>query len=403
VEAWRQQLARRPGEGSLRSGSRLAQAAWRALRGEPSVRVLALSLAALVAALTVAAFLFAHANGQGLREGDAWAIELAQRAVCMVAATFLFGALTIAVDAAVDAAPLETRDALAEARESTGPLLGWALLSFAVLFVLDVVAIAGAPWYAPTLAYYAWSVGTVFVIPALVLGADSPGGALAESARTLARRWRETLAGLLRIGLAAALALIPVWFAVTLIAVGIGGEDTTLPAAVALVALSVAVLELAAATGQAFALLLYRDAEDDLPAVEPAPRDPMRLRRRIAVATATVFGLLILAFVVAGLASDERGGARSAESREASDPGYYLVTFEPGLEPSVEDGMPILFEGRTVGHVAEHRVEDGWLIVVCWVRRQYRSLARHAEFGAGSVDPRTGAPALGMRPDREGR
>jgi len=369
---------------------------------------MALLTGALAVAVTVGSALLAHKLGPDARAGDLWALRIADIVAYTALSVFLFGALTYAADAAIDSEGLEPGEALLDAWDRRGPLLAWGLIYAGVLCVFQIVATsnAAAIIVALFLVNLAWSLLTFFAIPALTLDADRVGPALAESARAFGSRWRQTVSGLLRISFATFLAAIPAGFVFGL---GAGqAEDqqrrgAELTWALAGLGLGAAVISLASATAIAFALVLYRDSLDELPTVEPAPRDRMRLRRRVAVVTATVFGLLVVAFVIAGLADDERGGARSTESREASDPGYYLVTFEPGLEPSVEDGMPILLQGRTVGHVAEHRVEDGRLIVVCWVQRQYRSLARHAEFGTGAVDPRTGVPALGMRPDRESR
>ncbi|MEZ5077033.1 MAG: hypothetical protein R2725_06295 [Solirubrobacterales bacterium] len=368
---WRQQLATRPGEASLRRGWRISRASWRVLRGDTGLRTLALLLAALAAAITVGSSLLAFELGPGTRRGDLWVLQIADVVVYSVLATYLLAGLAERADAAVDGDPLEPADALLDAWDRRGTLLAWGLLYGGVVCVLQTAAFSGAvPVLAATLANIVWGLVSFFAIPALILDTDQVGPALAASVRVLRRRWQELLAGIFRIGLAAGLLSI---FAGILISIGIDQADRTLERGAGLgwmiagYGLGAAIVGVATATSLVFALLLYRDAQDDLPEVEPEPADPMRLRRAIAVATAIAFGVLVLAGVVGAFTADQRPSRSSAD-------GYYCIVYDRSASRAVEDGMPVRFRGHTVGHVVEHDVDESSVLVVYWLEPGARHL-----------------------------
>ncbi|HEX8104764.1 MAG TPA: DUF6159 family protein [Solirubrobacteraceae bacterium] len=159
--------------------------------------------------------------------------------------------------------PARARDGLRDAMARLRPILAWSLLSAGVGAVLDWIArrVPGGGALAAGLVGVAWSLLTLFVVPALVLEPVGVRDAIRRSADAFRRTWGESVTGTLSIGACLVPIGLPAGF---LIGLGFGLDGA---AAAALLAAGVLLfgLMITAATlmGQLFAFSLYRYATTD--------------------------------------------------------------------------------------------------------------------------------------------
>jgi hypothetical protein len=119
------------------------------------------------------------------------------------------------------------RSAMAAAARRIGPILGWALIAATVGVILRAARDrSGALGRIVTgLLGAAWSLGTFFVVPVLVLEDLSVGRSLARSIEVFKKTWGETVVGTAGVGIVAFLA------SVALVAVAAGLAALGAPAA----------------------------------------------------------------------------------------------------------------------------------------------------------------------------
>ena len=383
-------------------GWRLTLAAWALMRRDPTMVYLALLGAGCAiggtAIVFAAAGLFSHDPQSRTHVAVVWLIALYPLTFVSV---FFNVALAAAAGAHFEGRRLTLAEALRAAYDRIDRVALWALLSAGVGLLLSEIAnrLPGGAKLVGWLMGAAWALATIFAIPLLTLEDAGPIEALRGSAHLVKSRWGEGLTGTIGINAWTMVVTIP---AAILIGVGVSTARGTSPAAgAAMIAVGavalVAVVALASATRQVFAVALFRYATD-APVGGFAEADleyPFSLSKRTRRTRPWAWialGLIVLAVVAAAIFAHPK-----TTHRRGSE-GYSWAAFkaEPRLDAEARDGMPVLFRGKKVGHVVEHRVEGDELILVYFVDPHRRGVPG----GSGSIafhsDP--GHPYLSLLP-----
>jgi hypothetical protein len=346
MEAWLGELKPNAAEPRGRTGWLLAKAGWRLVRGSRTI----LALVLMLAALWTIGGVVGYATGIRVGGDPDIAGTAVVHSLVLLAATYLLGAIVAAVDAALDGAPLDLRDAFDETRICARDLFWWAAISLA--FWLGLIALVNSNARGLFIVGdLVWLVLTTFVVPLIVIGGLSPLAALGESAGLLRRRWRESLNALVGIGFFAALATVPsaaIFTHAGALARETGDSQRLL--VIVGLALIFAAFGLATATREAFATLLVRDDFGDLSPREHAGPRPSRgaKARRIVVgivATVAIFATF------SAITKHDRQVLRASSSPGAN---YVNIASDPsGVE--LPAGAPVVYQGRTIGQVLGSR------------------------------------------------
>jgi hypothetical protein len=182
--------------------------------------------------------------------------------------TFFGVGFVLMADAAFDGRDLSVGAAMRGAVERLPAIAAWVLLATLVGIALRAIeelpgvgGVAGriVAWVADT----AWSLATLFVVPALAVEGVGPIAAARRSASVIRSRWGESVVGSFAIGTAAAAAMFA---AAVLGLAGLAVRDGSPLAGDGMIALAVAAalltMVVASAASQAFRLAVFRYAAD---------------------------------------------------------------------------------------------------------------------------------------------
>ena len=240
-------------------GWELTTKSWQLVRADARLLVFPTLSALLGLAAGLGIFLLAF--------GHAWWVYLAVFAVltfpAAVVSTYLGVAFVALGRSALDGREPSLREGFRCASRRLPAILAWALLESAVGLGLQALRELRGGWIATRLVGFllglAWAAATFFVVPVIALEDPGTVTALKRSTRLVRQRWGEGIVGVVAVGGALMLALLP---ASVLALVGLALGLT--PAGAAFVAGGVALAATAfavtTAAGQMFRLVLYRYA-----------------------------------------------------------------------------------------------------------------------------------------------
>jgi hypothetical protein len=255
-----------PREGRVERSWRLAGDAWRLVRSDRTIAILALWSAVVVTGSSALVLYFGGYFDDPNRSAGHFAIVGALSAYPItVIAIFFNVALLSAARATMDGAHMSVAGALREAGKRIGKIAVWALLAAGVGLLLDEIAsrLPGGGRIAAWLVGAAWSIATIFVVPVLVLEDRGALSAVRRSASLIKERWGEAITGSLTIGFWFAFAAIPICL---VFGTGAGMVETSPGAATIFMTLGVAGFVLLSAANVAvrgiFALALFRFATE---------------------------------------------------------------------------------------------------------------------------------------------
>jgi hypothetical protein len=254
--------------GRIGRGWQLSKESWAIVRADRSLLVFPV-LAGIGALVTVAAFGGAAA---GLYSSSApVAIVIAVIGLYLVIALSIFCSVALAACAARSLEGVDTKagEGWAAARERLGAIFGWAgvqLVVGAVISALQVVLRDGAGQLVGallgSLANFAWTIATFFVIPVIALEGLGPRAALTRSVAVIRERWGEGVTGSFAIGgLVFLVAFLP---GVVLVVIGVSAGGAV---GAVLILVGVAIFLTGAVVQNAlmsvFKVALYRFATED--------------------------------------------------------------------------------------------------------------------------------------------
>lgn len=364
------ELRSSPDEGAVRGGERQARAAFGLVIRDPTIKRLMAIEALALTGLWVAFLLLARQTGSSGREGEGVPEQWLYWASAMGIATAGAVAFACAVDARIDGAEINLRLAFGEVRARLPAVLCWWLISMAVGAGLGYgtsAVMAALP--ALLVSLVIWGVATLFIVPAIALQDGGPLAPLGEAVRLLRARWGRGLVGLVAIGFLFGIAFIASGYLLLAVARthphGTGESLLRIGGPLLLLYL---VYALMAATREAFAVILARDALDDLPG-EPPTVEPRR--RGIVVARRVALGALVLAvglIVVAAIFGHHHSSSRATTSRTyvpATPPPRPVIDSTVTFDATLHDprarllrrDAPVLLTGEPIGQVALTHVE----------------------------------------------
>ena len=261
--------------GRIRHGWELAKQSWRVVKGDRSLLVFPIVSVGL--GLVVAVLFFGPGIAIAAVTNSGWwlipFLLVGGFVVCFVSQFFAVALAACATDA------LEGHDTtfgqgFSAAREHTGVIFQWSLVTFTVGAILSAIqalssgsdnagaAIAGT--VASAIAGFAWAVASFFVIPIIALKGVGPKDALKESVAVVKERWGEGVVGNAAIGLAV---FVIVFLPAILIGVGgfllLGSAEALGLALIAVAAVGIAIGSLFNFTiTTVFRVALYRYATE---------------------------------------------------------------------------------------------------------------------------------------------
>jgi hypothetical protein len=243
----------------FRRGWRLTKKSWELVRLD--VRLLVFpSVSALVALGGGLAFFL-------LPQGRPWWMYLVMLGALLfpltVVSTYLGVAFIALGRRSLDGQAVSLRDGFRCANERLPAILAWSLLATGVALALQALRELRGGWVATKLVGallgLAWAAATYFVLPVIAL--ENPGtlAALRRSAGLVKKRWGEAVAGVVSLGGAFLLVMIP---AAVLVGAGLGLGLTPVGGLLlgAGVALFAAAFAFTSTVGHMFQLVLYRYA-----------------------------------------------------------------------------------------------------------------------------------------------
>ncbi len=257
------------GEGKIARSWRLTRASLQIVRNDRALFALALLSTVLGAAAMAIVFgltgLFAHGAG-GSRDGRGALAALILAYPLTFLSVFFNTAIVAAASAALDGRRLSVGEALAVPASRLGQVALWALIATLMGVVLEQI-LQRLPFggsIAARLVGLAWSLASIFAIPALVLEDRPATQCLQRSAQLVKQRWGEGIAGNVIVTAWMAIVMIPLTI-VFVIALAVSFEHTAaLVVVIAVGALTLlGVTALAAVVRQTFAVALYRYATTD--------------------------------------------------------------------------------------------------------------------------------------------
>jgi hypothetical protein len=356
VEAWNSELML-GGETRMDCGWRLAKLSWRLVRTHLALLVLGLGFAVFAGFAGAAALSVAQRGG-----GFAVAAE---GLAALFLGVLLQTALVFAADDALDGGRMLLREALGDARERLGAIAAWTAVAFAIqvtLFFL-LAELSNRGGLLVSLGAFAWSFGTVFVVPMLALEQLRPSEALRDAAPLLRRRWGEEFAGAFGIGGVTALAAIPAGILVGAAAhrnhLDQGSGDLALAIGSVLL---LAVFVASATVSQTFAVALYRDGTLGYPDARAyVERRPRRKSWIVRIGLFLLSAVLVLGIVAAILGPQPH-------------PSEQKVAFPAAYARWVTAGMPVVYENHEVGEVTASEISGGRDIVSFEIESPYDEL-----------------------------
>jgi hypothetical protein len=369
-------------------GERQARAAFRLVNRDPTVKRLVAIEALALTGIWVFFVLLRQQSGSSERDVD----QLVEGWVYWVAAlgiaTATSVAIACAVDAKIDGVAGDLGMAFGEVRRRLPAVLGWWLITVVGVVASGYGAMAVMrPLVALFVVTVVWSVGSIFVVPAIALQGGGPLASIGEAARLLRARWGRTLAGLFVIQFLFGLLFIAWAFALRAAIVGhdAGGAEELWRFGGPLL-LFYLLYGLMSATRIGLAVILARDALGDLPGEPPAVKRT-RTVRRVVFGT---LGLAAVAIVVGALVFGPHSNRRSTTSQiyvpAATAPAPRPVVSSttsfatPLREPQarrLHPGAPVMLAGAMIGHVLLVQIERPSLVVVLFQveRREEETVA----------------------------
>jgi len=275
------------GEGRIRRGWRLSKIAWRLVREDGAMLVIALlgALAGVVSVAIVFGFAGYFSSPSPSRGRLALVVLIAAWPTTFVS-VFFNVALAAAADAAMDGRRLTFKQALGVPVSKLGQIAVWSLLAAGVGVLLHQLA-ERIPWggrIASWLLGVAWGLLTIFAVPVLAIEGCGAPRCLRRSGELLRKRWGEAAAGGLTITAWMVVLSMP---AAILLGAGVALLPFAPAAGVALLIAGLVALMLvsgvASAIRQVFAVALYhytanRSIRGGFP--QSALDDPFTKRRR---------------------------------------------------------------------------------------------------------------------------
>jgi hypothetical protein len=205
----------RTGESKISRGWRLTVTAWRLMRRDRTMIVLALigtlcGLAGAALMLDVGGVFSPGYHSRGHFAG----IALLFLYPLTFVSVFFNVALTAAAAATLEGRRIGVGGALAEAWKRVGRIAGWSLLAALVGALINQVVsrIPGGGRLVAWLFGAAWALCTIFAIPLLVVEEAGPVDAARGSVRMIRSRWGEGLTGLVSISAWTVVAMVPIVF-----------------------------------------------------------------------------------------------------------------------------------------------------------------------------------------------
>jgi hypothetical protein len=370
---------RDPDEGKIERGWRLTQVAWKLIRHDGTMLLLAFAGMASSGVFTAAIFFFGgYFSHPGHTDGSFALVALICLYPSVLVALFFNVALASAASAAFDGDHLTLREALRHAYGKKGRIAAWALISAVVGTVISEIAnrLPGGAKLVGWLAGAAWGLATIFVVPILAMDSVGAVDALKRSARLAKSRWGEGVSGNVAIGAWAVIAALPLGMILGFgFAVGEESPGTGVAlvatALVGLVMLSAAV----AASRQVFAVALYRYAIDapvggfhtgDLE-YPFTPRRSRKLRKswilRIGGAILALFAILV---AVSALVGPPVPHTRAQ--------GYFDFVSTKQRASGLRDGATVLFDGRKIGEVVQKTARRRRMVLTVHVDPRFRAV-----------------------------
>jgi len=391
MEARLSELRPYPGEPRFGGGWRLAKAGWQLLRGDRTLVLLAVLLIAVVSVLfAVAALVGNVVLGPVARHGEIQVASLAYDTFLVLGSVYLLTAIAAAVNAAIDDAPMAFGEALAEARWRLPAIVGWSLLWVAAILALAILGqkLGHDRGFVLVPAMVLLYLATAWVLPAIAIDDLGPLEALRESLATLRQRWRQLLAGLLGLGFFAFLAMSPA-YALLIHAAALHDEGASGSRAFAIAGLILvfAIGSILAATKEAFAVLLYRDALDDLPGLD-YPGSSVRRRAKALRFVGALVGAVVVFAAFGALTKDD---ARMAAGKD-----YTTIAADVSGLP-LPDGAPVIYQEREIGFVRDSGLEGTGLRVSFHLEKGFSPEATPGSF---YVVARGGEPCLMLVPSQ---
>ncbi len=348
-------------ESRMQRGWRLTGAAWGVMRRDPTMIALALVAAAFsLAGAAVILYFGGVFHPSTYSRAHFGVVALIGLYPLTLIAVFFNVALTAAAAADLRGERLTLGEALGEAWARRRRIALWALLSAGVGLLLSEIAnrIPAGGRIAAWLLGAAWALATIFAIPLLTLEDANPLEAAQGSVHLVRSKWGEGLTGMVGINAWTGLVSLP---ALVVGIVGVVVLDSAPALGVVLIVCAAAALvtvsALSAATRQVFNLALFQyattggggafataDLQDAFFGQQP------RQRRRTSRWAWVALGLIAVLFLAAVLFGHHRNSSGSGTAAAGSDP-YWHVTLSSAVEGSVQPGMPVVYEGRTVGRV----------------------------------------------------
>lgn len=363
-------------EGKIERGWRLTQVAWRLIREDRAMSILAFAGISSVCAATFLVFLLGgYFAGTHHSSAGFGLIGLIALYPATALGAFFNVALACAASAGFDGERMSAGEAIGIAWAKRGRILGWALLSAIVGVVIAEIAnrLPGGArlvgWFLGT----AWGLATIFVVPILAMQGVGPTEAVKRSGRLVKQRWGEGLSGTIAIGAWSVVAAIPLGIG---LAVGAAlmkehpaaGVFTITVSLLGLIAVSTAV----AATRQVFAVALYRYAIDaPIGGFAPADLDyPFTHRKekrkswilRIGGSFLALFALLVVIVAIVG------------PHRHTGSEGYFYLDFQVGDAPALRAGAPVVLGGRQIGAIQDTHVVGSYVEVGFRVEPQFSEI-----------------------------
>ena len=192
--------------GRMRRGWQLSKESWAVVKGDRSLLVFPV-LAGLGTLILVAVFGGAAAGVLPSSTPLAIVIGVIGLYLVMVVTVFCSVALTACAARSLEGADTKASEGWAAARERFGPILSWAgvqLVVGAAISALQALLREGAGQLVSSLvgslANFAWTIATFFVIPVIALEGLGPFDALKRSVSIIKQRWGEGVSGSFAIG-----------------------------------------------------------------------------------------------------------------------------------------------------------------------------------------------------------